>query len=192
MFRELGLEVSYLRHEHGLRGTTTNDEEYASWNHRHRRNLAQTRAGLSRTSATKSPSAPTSRRSTAENSPQQYGCEFVPDIRGSLPSSPSGLRGRLHVPRFPAAAARRSAREAGKHVQVQKPISTDLETAREMIDIADRAGIRLGVVSQHRFDDSIQFLKRAIPAGPAGKDPAGRRLREVVSHSRLLFAADQG
>jgi predicted dehydrogenase len=40
-----------------------------------------------------------------------------------------------------------------KHVQVQKPMATTLTTAREMIDLASRAGIVLGVVSQHRFDD---------------------------------------
>ena len=55
--------------------------------------------------------------------------------------------------------------ETKKHVQVQKPISTSLETARRMIDTAQKAGIVLGVVSQHRFDDSSQFLKKAIPDG---------------------------
>lgn len=59
--------------------------------------------------------------------------------------------------------------ETGKHIQVQKPISTNLETAREMIETAKRAGIQLGVVSQHRFDDSSQFLYRAIRAGRLGK-----------------------
>jgi len=59
--------------------------------------------------------------------------------------------------------------ETGKHVQVQKPIATNLETAREMIDAARHAGIVLGVVSQHRFDDSSQFLARAIAQGRLGK-----------------------
>src|SRR5581483_7026165 len=63
----------------------------------------------------------------------------------------------------------RACAESGKHIQVQKPIATNLETAREMIEVARRAGIQLGVVSQHRFDDSIQFLKRAIPEGRLGK-----------------------
>ena len=55
--------------------------------------------------------------------------------------------------------------EAKKHVQVQKPIATNLETARRMIETARKAGILLGVVSQHRFDDSSQFLKKAIADG---------------------------
>lgn len=57
----------------------------------------------------------------------------------------------------------------GKSVQVQKPISTNLETARRMIDTAQKAGIVLGVVSQHRFDDSTIFVKKAIEAGRLGK-----------------------
>src|SRR5216117_2200239 len=43
---------------------------------------------------------------------------------------------------------------AKKHVQVQKPMATNLETARTMIEMARQTGIQLGVVSQHRFDDS--------------------------------------
>ena len=52
---------------------------------------------------------------------------------------------------------------------MQKPIATNLETARKMIDVARSAGIQLGVVSQHRFDDSTQFLRRAIADGRLGK-----------------------
>jgi UDP-N-acetyl-2-amino-2-deoxyglucuronate dehydrogenase len=56
-----------------------------------------------------------------------------------------------------------------RHIQVQKPISTHLETARKMLDLASKAGIQLGVVSQHRFDDSCQFVRRAIDAGRLGR-----------------------
>ena len=59
--------------------------------------------------------------------------------------------------------------QTGKHIQVQKPISTNLETARRMIETARLGGIVLGVVSQHRFDDSIQFLCKAINDGRLGK-----------------------
>lgn len=57
----------------------------------------------------------------------------------------------------------------GKHVLVQKPMAVDLETARKMIETARKAGIQLGVVSQHRFDDSVLFLKRALGAGRLGR-----------------------
>jgi predicted dehydrogenase len=57
----------------------------------------------------------------------------------------------------------------GKHVQVQKPMATSLGEARRMIEIAKSADIRLGVVSQHRFDESSIFLARAIAAGRLGR-----------------------
>lgn len=56
-----------------------------------------------------------------------------------------------------------------KHVQVQKPIATTVDNARRMIDVADGAGIVFGVVSQHRFDESSQFLHGAIKAGRLGR-----------------------
>jgi UDP-N-acetyl-2-amino-2-deoxyglucuronate dehydrogenase len=58
---------------------------------------------------------------------------------------------------------------AGKHIQVQKPMATNLDTARCMIETARRAGIVLGVVSQHRFDDASLFLARALAAGRLGR-----------------------
>ena len=59
--------------------------------------------------------------------------------------------------------------KSGKHVQVQKPISTGVETARQMIETAKDAGICLNVVSQHRFDDSSMFVKKAVAEGCLGK-----------------------
>jgi UDP-N-acetyl-2-amino-2-deoxyglucuronate dehydrogenase len=54
-------------------------------------------------------------------------------------------------------------------IMVQKPIATNLDVARQMIEVACSAGIKLGVMSQHRFDTATEFLKRALPAGRLGK-----------------------
>jgi predicted dehydrogenase len=59
--------------------------------------------------------------------------------------------------------------EIKRPVMLQKPIATNLAEAQEMIGLARAAGIELGVMSQHRFDDSTLFLKRAINAGRLGK-----------------------
>ena len=56
-----------------------------------------------------------------------------------------------------------------KHVLVQKPMAVDLETAAKMLKTAKAAGIQLGVVSQHRWDDSVLFLKKALEAGRLGR-----------------------
>jgi len=59
--------------------------------------------------------------------------------------------------------------ETKKHFLVEKPMATNLETARRMIEIARQVGIQIGVMSQHRFDDSSQFVSKAIAAGRLGK-----------------------
>jgi UDP-N-acetyl-2-amino-2-deoxyglucuronate dehydrogenase len=71
-------------------------------------------------------------------------------------------------PAYRLAAVELCARH-GKHVLVQKPMAIDLDTAAKMIETARAAGIQLGVVSQHRWDDSILFLKRALTAGRLGR-----------------------
>ena len=63
----------------------------------------------------------------------------------------------------------RLAAKYGKHVQVQKPMATNVAVAQGMIDVARQAGIILGVASQHRFDDSSIFLRKAIDAGRLGR-----------------------
>lgn len=59
--------------------------------------------------------------------------------------------------------------ETKKHVLVEKPVATNLEIARAMVEVAKAAGIQLGVISQRRFDDSTQFLKKAIDSGRLGR-----------------------
>jgi UDP-N-acetyl-2-amino-2-deoxyglucuronate dehydrogenase len=63
----------------------------------------------------------------------------------------------------------RACAAARKPVQVQKPMAISIAAAREMIETARAGGIILGVVSQHRFDRSSQFLSAAIAAGRLGK-----------------------
>ncbi len=98
----------------------------------------------------------------------EYGAEFVPSYQDVCRHRDVDYVDVCTFPDFRMQALEVCA-QAGKHVQVQKPIATNLETARAMVDTARRAGIRLGVVSQHRFDDSSQFLRRAIAAGRLGK-----------------------
>jgi predicted dehydrogenase len=98
----------------------------------------------------------------------KYGAEFVADYR-EVCSRPDV--DYVDVCTFPdshldivkACAANK------KHVLVQKPIALTLADARAMIDITESAGVQLGVVSQHRFDDASLFLKKAIDDGRLGK-----------------------
>lgn len=80
--------------------------------------------------------------------------------------------------------------ENRKHVLMQKPMAIDLDVARRMIQTCREAGIQLGVVSQHRFDDSILFLKKAIADGRLGRileaDAYGKWYRSAEYYSRPI------
>lgn len=98
----------------------------------------------------------------------RYGCEFVPTYQELCRHPNVDYVDVCTFPNFRFQPVELCA-DAKKHLQVQKPMATDLETARKMIDTARGAGIVLGVVSQRRFDDSIQFLRRAIQSGRLGR-----------------------
>lgn len=98
----------------------------------------------------------------------RYGARFVPSFEEVCRAPEVDFVDVCTFPDFRLQPLRICA-ETGKHIQVQKPIATNLETAHEMLQTAQRAGIQLGVVSQHRFDDSSQFVFRAIQCGRLGK-----------------------
>ena len=98
----------------------------------------------------------------------QHGCEFVKTYEEVCRHPRVDYVDVCTFPDFRLQPVEACAR-AKKHIQVQKPIATNLETARRMIDRARDAGIQLGVVSQHRFDDSSLFLKKAIGEGRLGR-----------------------
>ena len=57
----------------------------------------------------------------------------------------------------------------GKHVVVEKPMALRLEDADDMIAACDRAGVRMFVDKQNRYNLPVQRLRRALEAGRFGK-----------------------
>ena len=99
---------------------------------------------------------------------ERWGCEFVPEYEDLCLYPDLDFIDVCTFPDFRLQPLEICAK-IRRHIQVQKPIATSLETASEMIEIARKAGIRLNVASQHRFDDCTLFLRRAIPEGRLGK-----------------------
>src|SRR6516162_5324869 len=106
--------------------------------------------------------------SRARTFADQYGCDPVDHWQDLCLRSDIDYADVCTFPNFRLEAVELCA-QAKKHVQVQKPIATSLDTARRMVEAARGAGILLNVVSQHRFDESAQFLKRAIDADRLGR-----------------------
>lgn len=99
---------------------------------------------------------------------EKYGAEFVDSYEAVCAHPQVDFVDVCTFPDFRLEPVQACARHK-KHVQVQKPIATNLGAARAMLDMAQQAGILLGVVSQHRFDDSSLFLHKAIRDGRLGK-----------------------
>ena len=68
--------------------------------------------------------------------------------------------------------------DAGLHVLVDKPIAVNLVEADEMINRAERKGVKLGVILQNRFDPKFRKIKDLIETGKLGKIILGEALVE--------------
>lgn len=69
----------------------------------------------------------------------------------------------LHAPIGIAAA------KAGKHVMVEKPMAMTLESADELIRTCHKAGVKLAVIHQNRFNKSVKLMHEALEEGRFGK-----------------------
>ena len=59
--------------------------------------------------------------------------------------------------------------QAGKHVIVEKPMEVSLEACDRMIAAENQTGLKLTIISQHRFDAATLQVKRMIDSGELGR-----------------------
>jgi UDP-N-acetyl-2-amino-2-deoxyglucuronate dehydrogenase len=80
--------------------------------------------------------------------------ELLADIEADVVvlATPSGLHARQAI----------EAAQAGCHVVTEKPMATRWEDGRRMVEVFDRAGLRLFVVKQNRKNPTLQLLKKAV------------------------------
>jgi UDP-N-acetyl-2-amino-2-deoxyglucuronate dehydrogenase len=74
-------------------------------------------------------------------------------------ATPSGLHAQQAI----------AAAEGGYHVMSEKPMATRWADGQAMVKACDRAGVRLFVVKQNRFNTTIQLVKRQLEAGRFGR-----------------------
>ncbi len=80
------------------------------------------------------------------------------DIDAVTLGTPSGLHGDITV----------RAAKYNKHVLTEKPIEVTLEKADKMIEACKENNVKLGVISQRRWDPGVKELKEAIESGKLG------------------------
>lgn len=83
----------------------------------------------------------------------------APNIDAVTVLTPSGMHAEHAI----------TAANAGKHVVVEKPMALRLSDADAMIAACDRAGVKLFVVKQNRFNVPILKAREALDAGRFGK-----------------------
>jgi UDP-N-acetyl-2-amino-2-deoxyglucuronate dehydrogenase len=59
--------------------------------------------------------------------------------------------------------------EAGKHVLLEKPLERSTKRARRLVEVAEAAGIKLGVVFQHRFREASEHVRKLLGEGDLGE-----------------------
>lgn len=52
--------------------------------------------------------------------------------------------------------------EAGKHCLIEKPLEVTLEKCDQIIEAADKAGVKIGVIFPSRFYEASQQLKKSL------------------------------
>src|SRR4030095_13197940 len=72
------------------------------------------------------------------------------------------------TPASPSSSAIK-ALEAGNHVLVEKPMAMTTVEADKMLALARSKGLTLGVVSQRRFEDQHEGVKKTLRSGAIGK-----------------------
>jgi len=73
--------------------------------------------------------------------------------------TPSGLHAPIAV----------KAANAGRHILVEKPMAITKEQLHDMIEAAENNHVKVAVISQLRFCESVQKVKKAIDNGELGK-----------------------
>lgn len=98
---------------------------------------------------------------------ERYGAEAYTDYAAMLRRSdidvvavtaPSGLHADLGI----------AAAKAGKHVIVEKPMDVSLAKADALAAACREAGVKLCVMSQHRFDPAVEAVRQAVSDNQLG------------------------
>lgn len=74
---------------------------------------------------------------------------------------------------------------AGKHIFVEKPLADSVDEARRLVDLCDRAGVKLAVNQNFRYHYPFDEARSLIQAGRIGTVTS-------VVHQELTFRQDKG
>ncbi len=98
-----------------------------------------------------------------------YGAKAYYDIEAMLENEPLVHLAAVCSPNGLHSAHTISVLRAGKHVLCEKPLCISVEDGKRMITEAEKAGKKLFVVKQNRYNPPVVFLKNLVESGRLGK-----------------------
>ncbi|NCB08565.1 MAG: Gfo/Idh/MocA family oxidoreductase [Bacteroidia bacterium] len=102
----------------------------------------------------------------------QYNVPFYTDVETLIQTEKIDLAIVCTPHPFHLGPAEKAA-AAGAHVLVEKPLASTLEDADKIISACQKAGVKMGVISQRRWYEPVKRVKDAIEAGKIGKPVLG-------------------
>jgi UDP-N-acetyl-2-amino-2-deoxyglucuronate dehydrogenase len=106
--------------------------------------------------------------SKAEQAGLEYGCMATSDYRTIIDREDIDVV-HLCTPHHLHAEMAIELLKAGKHVLTEKPLDTNLESARQLLEVAANSQGQLGVVFQNRYNDPSVRIKQTIESGELGQ-----------------------
>ncbi|WP_375426276.1 Gfo/Idh/MocA family protein [uncultured Friedmanniella sp.] len=104
----------------------------------------------------------------AQTRAAQFGIRSAGDVETVLAHPDIELVVNLTIPAAHAQVAS-AALAAGKHVWNEKPLALDLGDARDLLDTADSAGLRVGCAPDTFLGSGLQTARRLIDEGRIGR-----------------------
>jgi predicted dehydrogenase len=99
---------------------------------------------------------------------EPHGLEYTTELEAALADDDYAVYFDAQVTSRRAPGVR-AAIGAGRHVYAEKPIAEDLDSALELAQLADSAGVKHGVVQDKLFLPGIRTLKRVLESGALGR-----------------------
>lgn len=111
---------------------------------------------------------------------ERYGCRWTPDYHDLIDSEVEAVS--VATPDYAHAAPALAMIRAGKHVLIEKPMTTSVEEARQIVAAQRETGVKVMVDFQQRWNPAMHNVKEAIDNGQLGKPVMGYiRLSDAIT-----------
>ncbi|MEA5049220.1 MAG: Gfo/Idh/MocA family oxidoreductase [Eubacteriales bacterium] len=98
----------------------------------------------------------------------QYGCHYYASLQEAIQKEDFSIAS-ICTPSYSHCRIAGELVKAGKHVIIEKPVDIDLQAVDELDALSRSNHVKVCTIFQHRFDDSMMRVKKAIDDGRLGK-----------------------